>query len=70
MVLKGHKDEIRLLHIHKDKLFSAGKGTVNGGSLLVWDLRGSMSFENIVEKEKNQDIFSMVIFCFILDIKG
>jgi WD40 repeat protein len=62
ITLKGHKDEIRQLHIHKDTLFSAGKGTVNGGSLLVWDLRGRMSFENIVEKEKNQDIFSMVIF--------
>lgn len=44
MVLKGHKDEIRLLHVDQDTLFSAGKGTVNGGALLVWDLRGSMSF--------------------------
>ena len=57
-----------MLHINQDTLFSAGKGTVNGGSLLVWDLRGSMSFESIVEKEKNQDIFSMVTFYFILDI--
>ena len=48
MTLKGHKDEIRQMHVHKDILFSAGKGTVNGGSLLVWDLRGSLSFENVV----------------------
>lgn len=50
MVLKGHKDEIRLLHIHEDTLFSAGKGTVNGGSLLIWDLKGSMSFTAVCEK--------------------
>jgi hypothetical protein len=50
MTLKGHKDEIRMLHIHQDTLFSAGKGTVNGGSLIVWDLRGSLSFTAVSEK--------------------
>ena len=53
MTLKAHKDQIRTLHVTGDYLFSAGKGTVNGGGLLVWDLRGSLSFSVIGEKEKN-----------------
>lgn len=40
-VLKGHKDEIRTMNITSDQnlLFSGGKGTNNGGALLIWDLR-------------------------------
>ncbi len=40
--LKGHKEEIRALAVggnNKNILFSAGKGTINGGGLLIWDLR-------------------------------
>lgn len=39
--LKGHKDEIRAMNITMDGnfLFSAGKGSNNGGALLLWDLR-------------------------------
>ena len=38
-VLKSHKDEVRVLHGWGDYIFSAGKGTANSGSLLIWDLR-------------------------------
>ena len=40
-VLKGHKDEIRAMNVTMDGniLFSAGKGSQNGGALLLWDLR-------------------------------
>lgn len=38
-VLKGHRDDIKCMHIVGDLLFSAGKGISNCGSLLVWDLR-------------------------------
>jgi WD40 repeat protein len=37
--LKCHKDEVRAIHVHGDYIFTGGKGTSNGGSLLVWDLR-------------------------------
>lgn len=37
--LKGHKDEVRTMHINNDLLFTGGKGLANSGSLLVWDLR-------------------------------
>ena len=37
--LKCHKDEVRAIHVHGDYIFTGGKGTANGGSLLVWDLR-------------------------------
>lgn len=43
--LRGHKDEVRCLHStlnqngNNNWLFSAGKGSTNGGSLLIWDLR-------------------------------
>lgn len=60
--LKGHKEEIRALATGGDKnnlLFSGGKGSVNGGSLLVWDLRKMKT--PIEEKEKNQDIFSFAV---------
>jgi WD40 repeat protein len=38
-VLKAHKDEVRCLYSLGNCLFSGGKGTPNGGSLLMWDLR-------------------------------
>lgn len=38
-VLKAHKDEVRVMHEWGDYLFTGGKGTSTGGSLLVWDLR-------------------------------
>ena len=38
-MLKCHRDEVRVLHGTGDYLFSGGKGSSNGGSLLVWDLR-------------------------------
>ena len=37
--LKCHKDEVRTIHVHGDYIFTGGKGTANGGSLLAWDLR-------------------------------
>lgn len=40
--LKGHKEEIRALTVggqNDNLLFSGGKGSANGGSLLLWDLR-------------------------------
>jgi WD40 repeat protein len=39
--MKGHKDEIRAMNVSIDgnTLFSAGKGSSNGGALLLWDLR-------------------------------
>ena len=37
--LKCHKDEVKALHNYGDYLFTGGKGTTNGGSLLIWDLR-------------------------------
>lgn len=37
--LKCHKDEVKAIHVHGDYIFTGGKGTANGGSLLVWDLR-------------------------------
>lgn len=37
--LRGHKDEIRALHVSNDMLISAGKGGVANGSVLTWDLR-------------------------------
>ena len=59
MTLKGHKDEIRTMHLAQGNLYSAGKGTINGGSLLAWDLRAGGGGP-VAEKERNQDIFSMV----------
>lgn len=40
-VLRGHKDEIRAMTttLNGQLLFSGGKGTSQGGSLLIWDLR-------------------------------
>ncbi len=37
--LKCHKDEVKAIHIQGDYIFTGGKGTANGGSLLAWDLR-------------------------------
>lgn len=43
--LKGHKDEIKAMNVSLDGnlLFSAGKGSANGGALLLWDLRKGAS---------------------------
>lgn len=60
-VLRGHKEEIRCLHIANNYLFTAGKGLSNSGSLFVWDIRFLNSTNPLEEKERNQDIFSMVI---------
>lgn len=38
-VLRGHKEEVRCLHVAGNYLFTGGKGLSNSGSLLVWDLR-------------------------------
>jgi WD40 repeat protein len=38
-VLRGHKDEVRTMHVANNYLFSAGKGLTNSGALFVWDLR-------------------------------
>lgn len=65
-VLKQHKDEVRCLYSIGNHLFTAGKGSVGGGSLMMWDLR--MIRENqmpLDEKEKNVDIFSLVIYGLI-----
>ena len=49
------------MHLVNEHLYSAGKGTMNGGSLFGWDLRNiKQSFSPVTEKERNQDIFSMV----------
>ena len=40
-------------------LFAGTKGSANNGALLIFDLRKSV-MQPIDEKEKNQDIFSMV----------
>jgi hypothetical protein len=37
--MKCHKDEVRAIHTNGNYLFTGGKGTANGGSLLVWDFR-------------------------------
>lgn len=54
--LKGHKDEVRVLHV-KDQLYSGGKGSSSGGSIFTWDFR-STNF--LYESERNQDVFSFV----------
>lgn len=38
-VLKNHKDEVRCLYSVGNLLFTAGKGSAGGGSLIMWDLR-------------------------------
>jgi len=38
-VLKSHRDEVRVIHGRGDYLFTGGKGTPNGGSLMIWDMR-------------------------------
>ena len=60
--LRGHREEVRCLHIVDNYLFTAGKGLSNSGSLLVWDLRYLNFNSPMEEKERNQDIFSMVLF--------
>jgi len=56
--LKGHKDEVRTMHINGDYLFTGGKGLANSGSLLVWDMRNLNPNHPMEDKERNQDIFS------------
>ena len=67
--LKGHKDEVRTMHINNDLLFTGGKGLANSGSLLVWDLRNLNPNHPMEDKERNQDIFSFVIFSLNSGIK-
>mmetsp|Transcript_25840 Transcript_25840/g.45649 ORF Transcript_25840/g.45649 Transcript_25840/m.45649 type:complete len:909 (+) Transcript_25840:1667-4393(+) len=57
VVLKGHKDVIRAVHMHDNMLYTAGKSNAGSGSILVWDLRRSQN--PIEERERNQDIFSL-----------
>ena len=57
MTLKGHRDEIKNLHILDDHtLISSGKGSLTSGSILFWDIR---NYNIIDEKEKNLDVFSL-----------
>jgi WD40 repeat protein len=56
--LKAHKDEVRVLHIANDLLFSAGKGSASASSIFSWDFR---SMNPLQEAERSQDIFSLVI---------
>jgi WD40 repeat protein len=55
--LKGHKDDIRTLYMADGVLFSGGKSNANSSSLFIWDLRSSQAVD---EKERNQDILSIV----------
>jgi hypothetical protein len=48
------------MRIVNNYLFSAGKGLTNSGGLLVWDLRYLNFNSPMEEKERSQDIFSMV----------
>jgi WD40 repeat protein len=56
--LKAHKDEVRVLHINNDLLYSAGKGGASASSIFSWDFR---STNPLYEAERNQDIFSLVL---------
>jgi len=53
------------MHIANNYLFSAGKGLTNSGSLLVWDLRYLNFNTPMEEKERNQDIFAMVVISLL-----
>lgn len=54
---KGHTDEIRVMKIENNLLYSAGKG--NPYSIVVWDPR---KFDSPVqEKEKGLEVFSLLI---------
>eukprot|EP01017_Pseudomicrothorax_dubius_P041880 TRINITY_DN6761_c0_g1_i7.p1 TRINITY_DN6761_c0_g1~~TRINITY_DN6761_c0_g1_i7.p1 ORF type:complete len:267 (+),score=58.19 TRINITY_DN6761_c0_g1_i7:59-802(+) len=58
--LKSHKDEIRILHVRDNILFSAGKGGASYGAMCIWDLRQlGQNTAPIEEREKNQDIFAL-----------
>ena len=59
-VLKSHKDQVQAIHNYGDYIFTGGKGSPSGGSLLVWDLRKLSHNQALQEKEKNQDIFTFV----------
>lgn len=37
--LRGHKDEIRAMHIAENLLVSGGKGSTINGAIFFWDLR-------------------------------
>ena len=54
---KGHTDQIRVMKVYDNLLFSAGKG--NPFSMFVWDLRKLDT--PVQEKEKGLDIFSLLI---------
>ena len=38
-MLKSHRDEVRTICSLNDYLFTGGKGSNNGSSLLIWDMR-------------------------------
>ena len=57
--LKSHKDEVRTISGVNDYIFTGGKGSSNGGSLLIWDMRKLNMSQPLEEKEHNQDIMAM-----------
>ena len=59
-VLKCHRDQVQAIHGWGDYVFTGGKGSVNAGSLLIWDLRKLNPNQALEEKEKSQDIFAFV----------
>ena len=61
-MLKCHRDQVQAIHGWGDYVFTGGKGSVNAGSLLIWDLRKLNPNQALEEKEKSQDIFSFVNF--------
>ncbi|KAL4435321.1 hypothetical protein ABPG74_022804 [Tetrahymena malaccensis] len=56
--LTGHNVDIKQLYVDQNHiLYSAGKGLNNFGALVTWDIRKQQVIE---EREKNQDIFSVL----------
>ena len=56
-VLRGHEDVVKVLELQNNTLFSGGCGALNTSSIMLWDLRANRLIE---ERERNQDVFSMV----------
>lgn len=48
--LKSHRDEVRVINQYQDYLFTGGKGSPNGGSLLIWDMRKLSMNQPLEEK--------------------
>ncbi|KAL4483969.1 hypothetical protein ABPG72_013975 [Tetrahymena utriculariae] len=56
--LTGHNVDIKQLYVDQNHiLYSAGKGLNNFGALVTWDIRKQQVID---EREKNQDIFSIL----------